>query len=157
MKKRNAGFTLIEMMVALAIGSIMTAMVAPNLSGMREGYRLRAATLSVFSDLQRARSEAVKRNNNYRVSLLSATTYRLHDDADSDGVIDVGENVIIRNITATAQGAKFVSWSFVPPLNFTSDGRTTAGILGTTMVVENANGATKSIAISRTGRIAIGD
>jgi prepilin-type N-terminal cleavage/methylation domain-containing protein len=155
MKRGNAGFTLVEMMVALAIGGIMTAMAVPNFSEMREGYRLRATTLDVFAALQRARSEAVKRNNNYQFSLVSNATYRLHDDADNDGVIDAGETVTLKNITSTAQGTKFPYWSWSPPLNFTPDGMTTAAAWGSWVAVTNAQGDMKWIFISRTGRISI--
>ena len=152
MKQRNAGFTLIEMMVALAIGGIMTVMAVPNLSDMREGYRLRAATFDVFAALQRARSEAVKKNNNYRFSLVDQTTYRMHDDTDDDGVVDAGETVTQRNVTLDAPGTKLFYWS--PPFDFLPDG-TRTGAWWTAVLVVNAQWEYKWIQVSPTGRIQV--
>jgi prepilin-type N-terminal cleavage/methylation domain-containing protein len=161
MKRRNAGFTLVEMMVALAIGGIMTAMAVPNFNQMREGYRLRAATYEVFTALQRARSEAVKRNNNYRFSLVNGTTYRLHDDANNDGVINTGETVTQKNISLEAQGTQMYfycwtwtgsGWQWATALNFAPDG--TSGDMSW-VAVANAQWEYKWIQISSTGRIQV--
>ena len=153
------GFTLIEMMVALAIGGILTAIAVPNFAGMRAGYRLRASTLSIFSDLQRARSEAVKKNNNYRFSLVNSTTYRIHDDTDDDGVMDAGETVTQKDISLDAQGTQmfFYCWAWTGAgfqwstvLRFTPDG--TTGDMSWVAIV-NAQWEYKWIQISPTGRI----
>ena len=161
MKQRNAGFTLIEMMVALAIGGIMTVMAVPNLSDMREGYRLRAATFDVFAALQRARSEAVKKNNNYRFSLVNQTTYRIHDDTDDDGVVDAGETVTQKNVAVEAQGTQMyfycltwtgAGWQWATALKFTPDG--TTGDISWVAVI-NAQWEYKWIQISPTGRVQV--
>jgi prepilin-type N-terminal cleavage/methylation domain-containing protein len=154
MKRGNVGLTLIELMVAIGIGSILTAMAVPNFAEMREGYRLRAATYEVFAALQRGRSEAVKKNNNYRFSLVDNTTYRLHDDTDNDGVVDAGEAVTQKNVTLEAPGTQMYFW--VPPLNFLPDGTTGGGgEWGTWVAVTNAQWQWKWVLVSRTGRITV--
>ena len=154
MRRSQAGFTLIEMMVALAIGGILTAIAVPNFAEMREGYRLRAATYDVFAALQRARSEAVKKNNNYRFSLVDLTTYRIHDDTDNDGVEDAAETVTQKHVTDVAPGTKMFFWS--PPFSFTPDGATIGGgVLGNWVAVTNSQWEWKWVQISRTGRITV--
>jgi len=64
MDKRSvsAGFTLIELMVVLAVAAILQTLAAPALSGMVNSMRLTAAVNSLFTSLLLARSEAIKRN-----------------------------------------------------------------------------------------------
>ena len=168
MRQKNAGFTLIEMMVALAIGSILTAMAVPNFRDMREGYRLRAATFDVFAALQRARSEAVKKNNNYRFRVMTGTTYRVHDDLNSNGSINGVETAPIRSIAANAPGVLMSSdvevwtgsgWSgAAASITFAPDG-TTGGAADVarrgTITLTNANGDQRQIIVAASGRIRV--
>ena len=154
MKPGNAGFSIIEIMVAIAVGGILTTIAIPSFNNMREAYRLRTATYEVFAALQRARSEAVKKNNNYRFSLVEQTTYHLHDDTDSDGVIDAGETVTQKNMALEAKGTQLFFWA--PPFGFTPDGTTTGGWeWGNWIAVTNAEWEWKWIQITRTGRITV--
>lgn len=167
MKQRNAGFTLIEMMVALAIGGILTAIAVPNFSQMREGYRLRSAAYQVFAVLQRARSEAVKKNNNYEFLVTSSTTYRVHDDLDSNGAINGGEPTTTTDIAADSPGVTMASdvqrwngaaWGSEQSITFAPDG-TTGGAADVarqgTITLTNTNGQQRQIVVSASGRIRI--
>jgi type IV fimbrial biogenesis protein FimT len=61
MVKRD-GFTLIEVMVVLAIMVILSAIAAPSFKSLVAGQRARAASMDLYAALTLARSEAVKRN-----------------------------------------------------------------------------------------------
>ena len=155
MKRGNGGFTLIEMMVALVIGSLMTMMALPNFVQMREIYRLRGATQEVYVSLQRARMAAIKENNGYRVYLAGGTTIILHDDLNSDGVEDAGEPIIQRNVAADALGVTMTGMSAASAVTFRQNG--TALISGgiTTITVTNTSGYSKQLIVSPAGRITI--
>jgi type IV fimbrial biogenesis protein FimT len=155
MKRRNAGFTLIEMMVALAIGGIMTMMAVPNFAQMREIYRLRGATQEVYVSLQRARMAAIKENNGYRVYLAGGTTIVLHDDLNNDGVQDIGEPIIQRNVTADALGVSMTGMSAASALTFRQNGTATISGGITTITVTNTSGYSKQLTVSPAGRITI--
>ena len=63
----NRGFTLIELVVAVAVLSILTTIAIPGFSRLIESTRLTSATNSLSAALQVARSEAVNRNAGVQV------------------------------------------------------------------------------------------
>lgn len=60
--KHPSGFTLAEVMIVLAIIAIMAAIAVPNIMDWLPNMRLKAEARELFSAMQKARSEAVKRN-----------------------------------------------------------------------------------------------
>lgn len=61
--KKQRGFTLIELMVVIAIAAIMASLAAPSFSDFINRTRLTSTMSQLSSDLNRARSEAIKRNS----------------------------------------------------------------------------------------------
>ena len=70
--KRQAGFTLVELMAVMAILSIVLAMAAPSFSAFSASQRLRGASTDLVTTLLAARSEAIKRNAEVTVSAAVA-------------------------------------------------------------------------------------
>ncbi len=67
--KRIKGFSLIEVMVALVIVSLLFALAATSYSGWMQNQQIRNAAESVLNGIQVARSEAVKGNVRVRFVL----------------------------------------------------------------------------------------
>lgn len=62
-----AGYTLVELLVVLAIIGMMTAAALPLLSAARPGLETRAAAAALAGDLRAARQEAIDRGAPERV------------------------------------------------------------------------------------------
>jgi len=69
--KKNSGFTLIELMITLAIVAILLTVGVPSLKTFMQGNQLVAATNELVSALHVARSEAIK--HNVRVSVCESS------------------------------------------------------------------------------------
>jgi len=63
------GFSLIELMVTVAVLAVGLALAAPSLSTQIANYRLRSAAEGVLNGLNYARAEAVRRNSNVSFTL----------------------------------------------------------------------------------------
>jgi prepilin-type N-terminal cleavage/methylation domain-containing protein len=66
------GFTLIELMVAIAILAILVTLAAPSFNSFIDKYRVKRAADTVSAFLINAKSEAIKRNTAVRAVFQSA-------------------------------------------------------------------------------------
>jgi len=67
--RRHAGFTLVELIIVMAILAILTAWTIPNVQAWKTGYQLRAATMQLHQVIQQARLYAVKQHSKVIVNL----------------------------------------------------------------------------------------
>jgi type IV fimbrial biogenesis protein FimT len=58
---QERGFTLVEMMVVVAVTAILVSIAAPGMSQLLESQRLRSLAFDLISDLTLARNESLKR------------------------------------------------------------------------------------------------
>lgn len=69
--RNQPGFTLVEVMITLAIIAIAAALVSPALLQMAPNMRLRTAASELHADLMRGKSRAVKDNRNVGFSVTT--------------------------------------------------------------------------------------
>lgn len=67
-----AGFSLVELLITLAVLGIVMALGLPNISVWIQNTQLKTAAEGVVSGLQLARSEALRRNVSVRFSLVDS-------------------------------------------------------------------------------------
>lgn len=104
--RRSAGFTLIELMMVVAILAIVVSIGVPSFNTMIKNNRLTAASNDVAGSLHFARSEAVRRGRPVQVEALDnniANGLRVWFDDDGDGTYDDGEELRVVRLSA-AQG-----------------------------------------------------
>lgn len=91
------GFTLIELMITIAIMAIIATMAAPSFSNMLERQRLNRDTQSLIAQLSKARSQAVALRQSVKLTLNSQTT-----DSDIDLYWSASGKNKLLNTTVTA-------------------------------------------------------
>lgn len=70
-KSHSAGFTLIELMLAIVIMAILLAIAVPSFTSQFQKQRLKGAAERLVSEIQFARSEAVGSNDDILVNVQS--------------------------------------------------------------------------------------
>jgi len=77
----SAGFTLIELAITLAVFGLLLAIVAPAAGSWLANMQIRATAESIQTGLQKARMEAVRRNQPIRFSLVATTDPAVMDNS----------------------------------------------------------------------------
>jgi prepilin-type N-terminal cleavage/methylation domain-containing protein len=66
-KKNSTGFTLVELMVAIAILGVLCVIAIPTFTAWLPDYRLKQAARDLYANLQRARMGAIRANDTWGV------------------------------------------------------------------------------------------
>jgi type IV fimbrial biogenesis protein FimT len=90
----NKGFTLLELMVAIAIIAIMATITIPGWLSWRDSARVKGAANSLKADFERAKLRAVRENSNVCVLFTGNTAYQVFTDPDEDSILGAGEDTI---------------------------------------------------------------
>lgn len=91
MVQKTRGFTVFELMVALAIVAILVVIAIPAYNGLMPRYRLNGAARQVMGDLINARMNAVKLNTTMSIT-FTGSGYTI-SNASSGGSYNVTFNI----------------------------------------------------------------
>jgi len=125
--KSSAGFTLIELMIALVILAIMLLIALPNFAVWMQNTQIRTAGEAVLNGMQLARAEAIRRNVSVelRMDASSGWTARV---ADTSQIIQsrlAGEGSAAALVTITPVGARTVTFNSFGSVATNADGTAT--------------------------------
>lgn len=148
--RQDDGFTLTEIIVAMAIMAILAAIAIPNWSTLLPNYALNSAARQVQSELHRLKSRAAAENAKFRlVFSVASASYTIQKDSGS-GYTATGESrtlpdgITLANTSATILG-------------FTSRGISIDSPNDKTVILCNIKAAGKNVVLVDTGHIQISD
>ncbi|MFH1018973.1 MAG: type II secretion system protein [Pseudomonadota bacterium] len=76
-RRLAAGFTMVELIIALVIVAILCTVTVVTLSGLQKKDDVDRATQMIYDDLIFIRSQAISLNSDHRINFLSTTQWRI--------------------------------------------------------------------------------
>jgi type IV fimbrial biogenesis protein FimT len=159
--RNESGFTLSELMIAIAIIAILTSVALPGILGWLPKYRLGSAAGDILSAIEYARLTAVKQNTSAGLSFTTASdTYRLWiDNGDGGGVADDAaengtERVVKNGKMPAGIDMTIASFGAAPRFRFNGMGiptRTDGSLGGGNIVLTNQKGDIRTIIVNKGG------
>jgi type IV fimbrial biogenesis protein FimT len=146
-RNHRSGFTLVELLVTLAIVAIVATVGVPAYGTLIEGMRLAGAAGELHQALLYARSEAAKRGRNVVIESKGGTAWgagwRVRDATTNEVLRDVPS--LLGGLTVTGSAAS---------LTYAPHGRPSAAV---TLTVCPASGTGRQITVNTLGRPATAD
>lgn len=172
-RRANVGFTLIELMVTLAIVSVLMMVAAPNFVGFQRNSEMTSATNSLLSAANAARAEAMKTGLNAFVVPNDGSTWStgwtvfVDRDRDNTYSATADTTVIVQpatpsyiTITGTGNAALSTAYIMFDSSGYAKSYGTTPGVPNLILSlarndVPTAQTAaeTRRLVVARTGRV----
>ena len=150
MTARRRAFSLIELIILLAIIGVLCAIAIPNMISARQGFRMQTASSTVVHRLGEARIESVKRNRQVDVTLDNAARTLTATVTNAGGVTTIiaGQEYLPAGVVFNLGGGATYLISFdsmgrpvTPPRAF--------------LVQYPGSGLSRTVTVQSTGRITI--
>ena len=118
-KAARGGFTLLEILITIAIVGILVVIAVGNFGGLNEKYKVEAETKQLYADLMDARGRAMQRNRMFFVQ-INANDYQTYEDTspapDGDGSLQNTDTLVanarVSHAIATGDIAVPLSFNF---------------------------------------------
>jgi len=162
LNRTGSGFTLIELMITLAVMAVVLSVAAPSLYFLVQNNRLTTDINRLVTGFNQARSEAVKRGVRVTIAATDSSDatnewgkggWTIWIDTDSDNVVDGGETVISVDQAMSASMVldsvgNIGSFSYLPDGSIVGAGDTL------TLCDQTRTGETgRSVTVTATGRV----
>lgn len=153
--KAHSGFTLVELMVVIALIGILTAMAIMDLTQANSKYTVESYTREIHSILMKARNDAAT-TNVQQVITLAANQVQVTQDDDGDGIVEATDGngaVDAGEPTTTTAYPRFAIQFAINPIIFDRRGMANAVVNQTLQITgypANAQPGADCIVLSAT-------
>ncbi|MCH7696734.1 MAG: GspH/FimT family pseudopilin [Proteobacteria bacterium] len=155
--KKHIGFTLIELMVAVAVVGVVVAIGMPSFGELLKNNRMVTQANTIIASLHQARSETINRGISVRIEPLVAGTdwsagwqLRIDGSNPSDNDFDDDVDIVIRSYEALKQSTLT---STVDNIIYLPDGSVSAAAVLTLIANECTREHKRIISIKLSGFI----
>ena len=161
--KRVLGFTLIELMVVLALAAIIATFAAPSFQSSMARQKLNLAASDLLVSATQARSEASKNNRPAIVQPVTSDSdwsqgWRIYVDMDNSKTYNEGD-FLVTTVPAAASSVKLYETPTLDPnfIGFDANGFALGSNAGRIVFSSSILGSAyrKGVVIARTGRARI--
>ena len=167
--KKKSGFTLLELLITVALISILAAFAIPSMRSFSQNDRLTTNINTMIGHLAYARSEAVKRHAQVSICISNDTVgctggnwedgWIVYVDADANGTFDAATlNEDILRVNQALDGNNNFTPTAAYTFQVTYDNRGFVTSTGGFLLCDGRTGDFgKTITISNTGRVRFQD
>ena len=154
-KRREGGFTLIEILIAVAILSIGVSLAIPSYLDWNSRYQLREAITTIQSNLMMARMAAMNRNRVVNVNFALTSGQVTVNSLDSSNVSVLPPSTMMGHVTAIDVTNSAGTFATPGVISFNSLGLRNGGPAAQTQVVRvtNDRGLVFSAAVTPGGKV----
>ena len=104
--RKKSGFTIIELIIVIAVLGILTAVGVPNFLSWLPKYRLKSATRDLYSNMQLAKLSAIKNNADWAIVFnKAADQYQVCSGRGPDNSWGGGDNIVIKTVVLDNYGS----------------------------------------------------
>jgi len=157
---KNRGLTLVELMVTLAVISVLLAIAAPKFSSITTGNKLTAKINNLSGSIALARSEAITRNSPVTIAVNNTTTgwysgWNVFIDVNNDGVYTSGTDTLLKVGESIPSNIKITPTTIPNSLAFKGDGTKSDATAFSLKLCDNSRPATSTNGIKHGREVSV--
>jgi type IV fimbrial biogenesis protein FimT len=149
---RNKGFTLVELMIVIAIFAVIAAVITPTFLASRDHSKVKGDAVNLRAVFESAKLRAIKHNTNVVVRFPDTTSYQVFIDTNRNNAQDAGEDLIVNE--TLAPGVTITSNTFTDnDMAFNPRGMANGPNSTGTITMTSPGGERYSVVVSSFGRV----